>query len=303
MEYINNCNNRVALYCDDPMTQDMSGRHIDCTLNQLGPGQCAVTRFDLTTRRHESFQGSLQASHDALQAELGQAAPECPSTQVEEPDGLTEAPELGDVLNWIEAEIKLEAKAKATAKTEIVDGFLAQMAGTPEGATEQPETEGTGVQDEAKPEEDENAFPGLAPALRHIAARYPKFFEASRRESDFSGIAVPTGWIPYLEDALGILECSGISVSVTAFRLHLGALHVYSSRYETASLSVNLLDSLLAVTREVCPICGKRVPDEEICRNIEDGPGFCRACLKDGKLALSSPITGEEGADMGDMGI
>jgi hypothetical protein len=36
----------VALYCDDPMTQDMSGRHIDCTLNQLGPGQCAVTRFD-----------------------------------------------------------------------------------------------------------------------------------------------------------------------------------------------------------------------------------------------------------------
>ena len=114
---------------------------------------------------------------------------------------------------------------------------------------------------------------------------------------------MPTGWIPYLEDALEIMERCKISVSVTAFRLHLGALHVYSSRYETASLSVNLLDSLLAVTREVCPICGKRVPDEEICRNIEDGPGFCRACLKDGKLALSSPITGEEGADMGDMGI
>ena len=266
--------------------------------------QLGITRFDLTTRRHESFQGSLQASHDALQAELGQVAPERSSAQVEEPDGLTDAPELGDVLNWIEAEIKLEAKAKATAQKETVDGFLTQMAGSPEeGNTEQPETESAGVQDEAKPEEDENAFPGLAPALRHIAARYPKFFEASRRESDFSRLAVPTGWIPYLEDALGILECSGISVSVTAFRLHLGALHVYSSRYETASLAVNILDSLLAVTREVCPICGKRVPDGETCRNIEDGPGFCRACLKDGKLALSSPMQGEEGADMGDMGL
>ena len=227
----------------------------------------------------------------------------CPSTQVEEPDGLTDAPELGDVLNWIEAEIKLEAKAKATAQKETVDGFLAQMAGSPEEGMEQPETESAGVPDESKPEEDENAFPGLAPALRHIAARYPNLFEASRRESDFSRIAVPTGWIPYLEDALEIMDRSGLSVSVMGFVQHHGSLCISSSHYETVSVAKNIFNSLLAVTREVCPICGKRVPDGEICRNIEDGPGFCRACLMDGKLALSSPITGEEGADMGDMGI
>ena len=70
--FINNCNNRVMLYSDDPWTQEVANRHEGLHLTYLNPGEAAVVKFNQTSRRHNHGRESLQKAHDTTQARLAE---------------------------------------------------------------------------------------------------------------------------------------------------------------------------------------------------------------------------------------
>jgi len=70
--FVNNCNNRVFLYSDDPWTQEVVNRHEHIHLAELGPGEAVMVKFNGTTRRHDHGWESLQSAHDACQARLAE---------------------------------------------------------------------------------------------------------------------------------------------------------------------------------------------------------------------------------------
>jgi hypothetical protein len=72
--FVNNCNNRIFLYSDDPWTQKVVNRHEGIMLTQLGPGKAAVVKFNQNLRSHEHGLESLQQAYDACQAKLAEGA-------------------------------------------------------------------------------------------------------------------------------------------------------------------------------------------------------------------------------------
>lgn len=66
-EFINNCNNRIFFYCDDPLTQSLASRfRFSAYLPELKQGQCLAMRYDIASRRHISSLENLQKSHDVM---------------------------------------------------------------------------------------------------------------------------------------------------------------------------------------------------------------------------------------------
>jgi hypothetical protein len=72
--FVNNCNNRIFLYSDDPWTQEVVNRHEGIMLTPLGPGKAAVVKFNQNLRSHEHGLESLQNAYDACQAKLAEGA-------------------------------------------------------------------------------------------------------------------------------------------------------------------------------------------------------------------------------------
>ena len=68
--FINNCNNRIFMYCDDPWTQEVSRRHSIVSLTKLGPGEAVTVKFNIALRQHECGLDTLQNAHDECQARL-----------------------------------------------------------------------------------------------------------------------------------------------------------------------------------------------------------------------------------------
>jgi hypothetical protein len=68
--FINNCNNRIFMYCDDPWTQEVSRRHSIISLTRLGPGEAVTVKFNMDLRKHECGLETLQIAHDESQARL-----------------------------------------------------------------------------------------------------------------------------------------------------------------------------------------------------------------------------------------
>lgn len=76
---LNNCNNRIYLYCDDPWTNELARRHSpEVHLAGLAPAEAFVVRFDAATRRHLFGMRGLQTAHDAARAVManGPCTPE-----------------------------------------------------------------------------------------------------------------------------------------------------------------------------------------------------------------------------------
>jgi len=71
--FINNCNNRIFMYCDDPWTQTISRRHSIVSLTKLGPGEAVALKFNMLLRKHESGLETLQEAYDIFQARLAAA--------------------------------------------------------------------------------------------------------------------------------------------------------------------------------------------------------------------------------------
>jgi hypothetical protein len=71
--FINNCNNRIIMYCDDPWTQAISYRHSIVTLTKLGPGEAIALKFNMLLRKHECGLETLQKAHDEFETRLAAA--------------------------------------------------------------------------------------------------------------------------------------------------------------------------------------------------------------------------------------
>lgn len=278
-EYMNNFNNRISMYCDDPLTQDMAMRHMpDVSLTRLGPGQCVVTRFDMETRRHVASVESLQQAHDAMLEVLHQ-----PESQREgdmkqtfaEAEPEPAAPDLSETLSTIGAEVgqaraasKREEKAKGESRPKrllIGKGDDGEWNRSMSGMLDEESHSGS------------TQLGDLKPGLRDVIERHPQFFRTVREKGTDKPLHVPTGWLPTLERALGAMGRVQLDLDIRGFSLHSGALTVSELSRHGMRLGENLFNRLLLVTREICPLCGKRVApateDEEIDQS------FCDECL------------------------
>lgn len=294
-EYLNNFNNRITMYCDDPLTQDMTMRHIpDISLTRLGPGQCLVTRFDLDMRRHVASVESLQQAHDAMQAALHQ-----PEFQEENDMGQAvaqskaenAAPELSDVLVAVESEVALalvyghkETKMKDDAPSWhlVEEDRGGRRRSKPDAAEDEDRSERTMPDD-------------MKPALRNLIERRPQFFRTVREKGTDKPLHVPTGWLPALERALEAMERIQLDLDIQGFSIHSNALTVSELSRHGMRLGEKLCNRLLLVTREICPLCGKRVvPANE---NDEIEQSFCGECLEHYDLMPVHPLRADRHDD------
>lgn len=273
MEYVNNFSNRVIMYCDDPHTQTMSERYEpDIALNKLGPGECVLTRFDLTTRRHEHSRERLQLAHDSLQGELRQTGGEVvvsgPGAGYAPPEAEAD---LMDIFGLIEAE------KKALREEDKLAGGKFDESQSEEAPRRRKRLGERIRRDEAEnaAAENDDAATGVEAvpdALREIVGKYPEFFP----KIDGKNLKIPLGWIAALDKALEAMRQIGLPLDIQVLRLRSGGslgVSNAANAYNT-DMATRLCNKLLEVTTEICPICGKRIeqPDMVEC-------GFCRDCL------------------------
>ena len=283
MEYVNNFSNRVIMYCDDPHTQTMSERYEpDIALNKLGPGECVLTRFDLTTRRHEHSRECLQLTHDSLQKELRQAGEDIiangPGAGYARP---AEEPDLMDIFSVIETEKKAFREERKRGEQE-----------TGETQAEEKPRRTKRFRDSFRHEEVErNAAEAVADvvpeALREIVGKYPEFFPKSYGKD----LAIPLGWVSALGKVLEIMRQTGLPLNIQILRLRSsGSLGVSASAHGFGTdMATRLCNRLLEVTAEICPICGKRIEQPDMVER-----GFCPDCLGRHELLLLHKAKREE---------
>lgn len=291
-EYMNNFNNRITMYCDDPLTQDMTMRHLpDVSLTRLGPGKCVVTRFDMETRRHTASVESLQQEHDTILEVLHQPESQQETTMKQafvELDAEPAAPDLSEILSAVGAEVgqaraasKKEEKAKGESRPKrsyFDKGADGEWRRSAPGSMEDVSASGPVTLDD------------LNPGLRAVIERHRQFFRSVRAKGADSPLHVPAGWLPALDRALEAMEHVQVDLDIQGFSLCSGALTIPEfSRHSGTLLGEKLLNKLLTVTCEVCPICGKRVtpPKDE----GEDRQGFCEGCLSTYDLMPSRRIS------------
>lgn len=278
-EYMNNFNNRIALYCDDPLTQDMTMRHMpDVSLTRLGPGQCVVTRFDMETRRHTASVESLQQEHDAMlealhQPEFRQEETMKQTFAKSEPEPVV--PDLSEILSSVGAEAG-QARAALQRKERVKSESRPRRSSMGKGDDGEWTRSIPGFQDEES-DSKTTTLGDLKPGLRDVIERHPQFFRTVRDKGTDNSLHVPAGWLPALDRALGAMGRVQLDLDIRGFSLHSGALTTSELSRYGMRLGENLFNRLLLVTREICPLCGKRVTpateDEEIDQS------FCDECL------------------------
>lgn len=283
-EYLNNFNNRITLYCDDLNTQDMSMRNLpDVSLTRLGPGQCAVSRFDLGSRRHLAGVDSLQQSHDAIQEVFNQSEfqeGEAMQQTIIQPEAHNEGPDLSEVLSNIEAEqASINPKKEERVRGEIRPR---RRIGNGEGdgwrrpAPDFPETES-----DSRPTQ----LGDLNPGLREVIERHPQFFRTIQSKGADNSLHVPAGWLPSLDRALAAMEQVQIDVDIQGFSICAGSLTLSDLSRSGMRIGEKLLNKLLVVTCEVCAICGKKVAPPK--NDEADRQSFCKKCLTEHGLMPS----------------
>lgn len=259
MEFINNINNRIVLYNDDPVTQMTMERYdADIRLNRLNPGEAFVVRFDASTRRHLHSLETFQKAHDRLREELR----DVPAPSEHEVGGEpVDAPEtsMAAILEVLEANVppspetfKEAPKVMPKAATKVAWPMYAE-------------------DDDALAMADDPEPPTAAPPahMAGLLARHPEVF-AKRGKAH--RIIIPKGWVRATESAIKVVQAMGLTLEIVEMRLHCGALVAMTST-RTASLAESILTDLLSATRALCPLCGRRIEDGsqvvcERCRKV-----------------------------------
>ena len=301
LEYVNNFNNRIVMYCDDPATQVMTERHDpDTALNKLGPGECLAIRFNLDTRRHEHSRERLQKAHDDIQAELRRVETACAVTDMTlalrgEVAGQQPAPpeyegeEMEDILDGLEAELQAttQEEVKQTEHSKRREKLWENGKDENANARRWDKTQTT-VQSPQKAD-----LHKLPEALRTLAEEYPQFFQTVMERGDAGYLAIPQGWIPYLGKAMEALRESGLPMDIYGFTYDSGQLAISQGTHRRTP-GVAFCNALLTVTREICPLCGGRMTENEVQGIVRGHPGFCKSCLNKYGLGVSYDFKEEE---------
>lgn len=249
MEFLNNVNNRIFMYCDDPFSQEVARRYNEAVfLNELEPGKAFVLKFDAQSRRRLQYVENLQTSHDELKIELAEV-PSHAETIMEE---AKEAPSLEMILEILESKDKekQEVKIGEADKNQRIPGRIPGRVSHRMRFNE----------DDYEEEEPKSKIPNN---MKQIVEQFPHFFKTAQKSGRVS-IQIPNGWVKAFENALNAFERTGLEVDIcNLFVGSDGNLSLGASN----STSVNILDGFLENTHSLCPICGNELKDtEKVCK-------------------------------------
>ncbi|BAH74951.1 type IV secretory system conjugative DNA transfer family protein [Solidesulfovibrio magneticus] len=242
LEFLNNVNNRIFMYCDDPVSQEVARRYNEAVfLNELEPGRAFVVKFDAQSRRRLQYVENLQISHDELQMELAEA-PSNVETVMEE---AKEAPSLEMIFEILESKDKEKQEEVKKDEGPRIPGRIPGRIPHRMRFNE----------DDDEEEEPKSKIPNN---MQQIVERFPHFFKTAMKGGRIS-IQIPNGWVQAFENALDAFARTGLEVDICNIfigsdgNLTLGA---------TNSCGVNILDSFLKNTHRLCPICGNELKNK-----------------------------------------
>jgi hypothetical protein len=236
--FINNCNNKILLYCEDPWTQSMVERHTQADLCHMEPGEAVVIKFDAQCRRHtrtrEAMQNAFEETRDAL-------APF--------PVEKRKPPKAAAPLNHIK---KLAAKVIVRTETDL-------SSNNSQDATS------------VAPPKDRNENVEQP----RIVAEFPEFFPTAMRNNEcYVNLEVPSGWHNVVASALKKIRDSGLSLDIVSFSLTSGRTSRQSLAAEVKGHDVadRILNRMLSATGDICLSCGERLEEDGalLCRKCGD---------------------------------
>jgi hypothetical protein len=248
LEFLNNVNNRILFYCDDPISQDIARRYNEAIfLNELEPGKAFVIKFDAKTRRHLQYTETVQSSHDMLKKELADIQGDCENNFEE----VVETSSLEMILETLEEKNKQEEPKMAVLDIPKIPGRIVSRRRFNEDDYEEHEQ----LQKMKVPEN-----------MERTVERFPQFFKTARKGGRVS-IQVPNGWINALESALTAFERTRLEIDICNLVVRDGGWLCLGM---SNSANVSILDGFLEITSQLCPICGNMIQNKgKVCKKCE----------------------------------
>ena len=271
LEYLNNINNRIVLYCDDSITQSMVDRYDPSVLlNLLKPGEAFVLRFDHSSRRHLHSVESFQQSHDVIQEVLRSV--DLPKST----DPVSEISVPTSLSSLLEDFEKVKA---AKIENKLQWGSRIKKLSSDNGS--QPTMGDDMSFDKTDSEEKKVEMPAYMLAL---ITEHPNVFDIKSR--NLKDLIIPRGWVKHMEHAIKAMQTAGLTIEITGVHYHHGSLAISVSP-RTSSMAVGIMTALLESAKELCPLCGNRIAD--------DRQPACTECMsRFGLTAILAPASKDD---------
>jgi len=298
--FVSNCNARVLFYSDDPFTQSMAAQYDSgIRLNGLRSGEAFVLQYDTEQRKHFFGVETLQQAYAVARDILRQAA-----YSGDKDSGVTAeaetVPPLFELLEQAEARHNAAVEEKKRADTsELKEDESASRKTGLHSVEKESSFPGEGESPVAEsPSSDTpddlgermlkliHSTEGYEGALR-LRKSFSQYFPANGQVC----MAIPAGWVSYVEKAFQAFMKSGLTLTIGVMVEKGGALVVFAAEPNWKPMWVadyrhtgeRLMNALLRGTRELCPLCGGSAakPQPKDGWGVDEKVGFsiCVGCL------------------------
>lgn len=247
LDFMNNCNTKIMLYTDDPLTQSMATRYnAEVALNELDPGQAFVVRYDKKSGRHLHGMQTFEKAYESVRK----------FETVEEEDRenadlvvTPKSPTLYILAKRAEAErTRLENEKKERRKS----GILADANSTrPEASNIRRNREDWERRSAARADKS----PGGSGPRHPLIEKFPEFFAEGAR------ISLPHGWINFVERVFLAFSETGLEIQIKDMTIQDGTIHVRddNSYLDMSRGAGDVLNRLLKPASEYCMACGAKM--------------------------------------------
>ncbi len=246
--FVSNCNNRILFYSDDIETQSFVTRYDNrVRLVDLQPGEAFVTVYDNKTREHTQSIETLQNAYMESEACLQEHKESGKDSEAVLPVCEDSQRDLGTLLDV--ATQYAAQKADEKELTEVKEPQEHVVQEHTQGDTPMNRTTVNTDEENTLSAEDAHARETNA----HIIARFPEYFS-----DEGACFPIPHGWHDVLIGVLTAFQASKLYLQIENLSVHNGTLQHEAFR-GSDNVSISLFNTLLAVTRHTCTLCGGHV--------------------------------------------
>lgn len=260
--FISNCNQKIFLYSEDPLTRDAAKRYDSrVELIDLKTDQAFAATYDVNTREHRWAMDGLSWSYKSC-AELKQTAGKNLETCSSEIS-------LETVYNFVKEVMKPEDQSAATKKPEFKKKPVFQQKRRIMPYEDYEEI-CEAMEDAYMPDED---FEGTEHRKRETEIKisdfqidFPLLFENNAQ------IVVPSGWREFTRRALTLYSEMGLTDKITSLKLHHSRLVAEGQNRREGGIEI--LNKILSLSTAFCIKCGKLL-------SKDSDTHLCEDCLRD----------------------
>lgn len=251
--FVANCNQRIMLYSDDPLTQEMARRYDGgMFLNNLDAGHAFVVRYDQTLRQHVQSLETLDTGYLNACAVLDRQPEMERGESMPPPAPAGSLYELAGIARKLLGE---EAEKKSPPRifpTTSHDAATAAKPAPPFAEDSRPRRSRQPVDKSRRPADAGPVLERVNAPGAILLANYPDYFDEDVE------IAIPAGWLGYVGHAFDAFSRLGLPVKISRIRISDGVLRAYdaSSGYRHSNGAISALNSLLEPTCGLCMLCG-----------------------------------------------